>query len=230
MESMIRKMKFLLLSVAVASLVAVGCSSKNNQIWEGLSFRRPSSNELFGSSAKLTAENKLPERADSIQSPSGGLKENGVALASYSQADKTRWLESLEQAQKISAETGKPILADFTGSDWCSYCVKLKDDVFESPQFQTWAAENVVLLEIDYPRHSSQASWLREQNQSLKKRFDISRYPTVLLLTAEGRTIGKLGYMNDADKWIAVADNAIRADESIAHLDREASLSAKTTR
>ena len=58
------------------------------------------------------------------------------------------WHDSYESAIEESQKTGKPILADFTGSDWCHWCVKLKTDVFETETFQNWAQDNVVLLEL----------------------------------------------------------------------------------
>jgi protein disulfide-isomerase len=231
MDSPILNLRLSILATAAAALIiAAGCSPNGSRSWAGFGLSRSKSKNIFSDSENLIAKNAPPQHSKSTQEPDTNDENNGVALVSYSQSGSETWIESLDQARKLSAETGKPILADFTGSDWCGYCVKLKDEVFASPQFQIWAADNVVLLEIDYPKRSSQASWLREQNEALKKRYSISQFPTVLLLTAEGRTIGKLGYMNDADKWIAVANNAIRADESITRLDREASSSNSTTR
>ncbi len=117
----------------------------------------------------------------------------------------TIWHDSFESAQQRSKETGKPILADFTGSDWCSWCVKLKKDVFETSEFQAWARENVILLELDYPKRAIQSSAIRNQNKQLAERYKISGYPTVLLLDSEGEVLGKLGYMKQPSDWIAAA-------------------------
>ena len=117
----------------------------------------------------------------------------------------TLWHESFEAALQASAETGKPILADFTGSDWCSWCIKLKEDVFETPEFKEWARENVILLELDYPKRSMQSAAIRKQNSELKKRYGITGYPTVLLLDSEGEVLGKLGYDKSPTTWISTA-------------------------
>ena len=61
------------------------------------------------------------------------------------------WLESYADALKLSEKTGRPILADFTGSDWCGWCIKLKDEVFNTPEFAAWAKEDVIPLELHYP-------------------------------------------------------------------------------
>ena len=103
----------------------------------------------------------------------------------------SNWHESMLLAQRESAETGKPILADFTGSDWCHWCVKLKQDVFETEVFQNWAAENVVLLELDYPKQGTQTPEIKRQNAELAERYKIQSYPTVLLLDANGECLAK---------------------------------------
>ena len=59
------------------------------------------------------------------------------------------WLTDFEAAKAAAKKDGKVILADFTGSDWCSWCIKLHDEVFSKPEFQEWAAKKVVLLELD---------------------------------------------------------------------------------
>ena len=65
------------------------------------------------------------------------------------------WTTDYEDALKESAKTGKPILANFTGSDWCGYCIKLDKEVFSTDTFEDWAEENVILLEVDFPRRKS---------------------------------------------------------------------------
>ena len=60
------------------------------------------------------------------------------------------WFTSLDLAQAEARKSGKPILADFTGSDWCPWCVKLRKEVFNTKQFKDWAAKSVVLLEVRF--------------------------------------------------------------------------------
>ena len=116
------------------------------------------------------------------------------------------WHDSYESAIEESQKTGKPILADFTGSDWCHWCVKLKTDVFETETFQNWAQDNVVLLELDFPKRGMQAPRIKQQNQELANRFQIKSYPTVLFLDSHGGKIGTLGYLKDPEDWIAQAE------------------------
>ena len=126
-------------------------------------------------------------------------------LESVANANSTIWHDSFEAAQAASASSGKPILADFTGSDWCQWCVKLKADVFEKEEFERWARQNVILLELDYPRQATQPPAIKQQNAELSKRYNIRGYPTVLFLTSNGDVLGKLGYEKDPATWIRSA-------------------------
>lgn len=102
------------------------------------------------------------------------------------------WHDSFEAAQGIAVENGKPILAGFTGSDWCRPCKRLKNDVLDTDEFMDWAGRHVVLLELDYPKATKQAAEQKEQNEALKKRYQISKYPTLLLLGQDGEVLGEL--------------------------------------
>ena len=121
------------------------------------------------------------------------------------------WHESFEVAMAESASSGKPILADFTGTDWCVWCTRLKSDVFERPEFVEWANNNVVLLELDYPRHGNQPAEIKQQNAELAERFQIDSYPTVLFLSPDGSVLGKTGYVKGGPKaWIEVANSFVK--------------------
>ena len=122
----------------------------------------------------------------------------------------TEWFESYENAHRESLRTGKPILAAFTGSDWCGPCIGLKKNVFDSTDFKTWAEQNVVLLELDFPKQVQQDPKVRSQNEGLARKYDIAGYPTVLFLDAGGEVMGKLGHSKDAKQWIAPADQKLR--------------------
>ena len=65
---------------------------------------------------------------------------------------KAGWLTSYEQAQKEAQSKKKLLLMDFTGSDWCGWCIMLDKEVFSKKEFQEYASKNLVLLELDFPR------------------------------------------------------------------------------
>ncbi|MEC9094241.1 MAG: thioredoxin family protein, partial [Planctomycetota bacterium] len=64
---------------------------------------------------------------------------------------RVQWQVSYPDAVKMSKQTGKPIFAFFTGSDWCKYCELLDHQILNTEIFANWAKANVVLLELDFP-------------------------------------------------------------------------------
>ncbi len=113
------------------------------------------------------------------------------------------WVTNLDQAYEMSKKTGKPIMANFTGSDWCGWCKRLTAAVFSQPDFKAWADKNVVLLELDYPRGKSLPDQIKQQNSNLQQAFQVSGYPTVWVFDLDKNTtkneysisaLGKTGY------------------------------------
>jgi len=105
------------------------------------------------------------------------------------------WTTDFAAAQKQAAKEGKTLLVDFTGTDWCTWCIKLNDDIFQKEAFQEFASEHFILVELDYPRDKSgQSAELIAQNQELREQYKPKGFPTVLLLDAEGVPFEKTGY------------------------------------
>ena len=130
------------------------------------------------------------------------------------------WLLYVEDAYKVSKETGKPILANFTGSDWCGWCIRLKNEVFTTEVFKKWAKENVVLLELDFPRKTAQAEDLKAQNAGMQQAFKVGGYPTLWVFNLDFdettkqfniNALGKTGYVaGGAANWIAETNTILK--------------------
>ena len=121
------------------------------------------------------------------------------------------WLTSYADATKESKKTGKPILMDFTGSNWCGWCIKLKTEVFNTPEFKAWAAKKVVLLELDFPQGVEQPAELKKQNKELSQKYNIEGFPTIIFADATGKELGKYGYDEGGPAvWTKKADEFLK--------------------
>lgn len=126
-------------------------------------------------------------------------------------SDKEGWLVNIEDAYAQSVKENKPILANFSGTDWCGWCKKLDQDVFTTPEFKNWAAKNVVLLEVDFPRRKQLPEKNKEQNAAMAQSLSVTSYPTIWLLkiTREPenarfkvKPLGKTGYAKTPKEFI----------------------------
>ena len=104
------------------------------------------------------------------------------------------WLTSMGEAMAIARRERKVILVNFTGSDWCGWCIRLHKEVFSQKPFLDYAARHLVLLTVDFPRNKWQTPAQKRENADLARRYGIRGYPTILLLDPDGRVIGQTGY------------------------------------
>lgn len=128
-----------------------------------------------------------------------------MALIGTSLAGGEGWTSDFEGAKKQAAESKKDLLIDFTGSDWCGWCIKLNDEVFKHDAFKDGVKDTFVLVELDFPKDKTKVSdEVRAQNEELGKKYGIQGYPTILLTDAEGRPYGTTGYQKGGpEKYVA---------------------------
>ena len=110
------------------------------------------------------------------------------------------WLTNYDQAMAAAKEKDLPVLINFSGSDWCIWCIKLMEEVFDKEEFVAYAEENLVLLNLDFPRKSAQSKEVQAANQALAERFGIEGFPTIILLDSKGGKIGQTGYQPGGPK------------------------------
>lgn len=135
-----------------------------------------------------------------------------------SQAQELKWHTDVKEAIAIGNKENKPLLLFFTGSDWCGWCIRLQKEVLKTSEFNKWAKDNVILVELDFPRAPNQTPEVRQQNDEIQKAFGIQGYPTVYFAkaatTPEGRVnfqgIGKTGYVAGGPvAWLEVANGIL---------------------
>jgi thioredoxin-related protein len=113
-----------------------------------------------------------------------------IALA-QAWAGESEWLTDFAKAQAQAKAEKKMVLMDFTGSDWCGWCIKFKKETLDTQAFKDYAAKNLVLLEVDFPRSKSQSAELKKANAALAKKYGIDGYPTFVVLNSEGKEVGR---------------------------------------
>ena len=123
-------------------------------------------------------------------------------------AEEAQWLTDLPKAQAQAKKENKLVLMDFNGSDWCPPCKALRKTVFSAPDFAAYAKKSLVLVDVDFPRHTTQPAELKKTNQALSEKFTIEVFPTVIVLDGEGKQLKKIaGYDGkSAKEFIAELD------------------------
>lgn len=123
------------------------------------------------------------------------------------------WETDFEKAKATAKEQGKHILIDFSGSDWCGWCIKLDKEVFQKQAFKDYAKENLVLVLADFPSDKSkQSAELIKQNEKLSKEFGVRGFPTVFVLGPDGSIVGKTGYQQGGPEAYVTHIKKIIAD------------------
>ncbi len=118
-----------------------------------------------------------------------------LLTVSFSMGAESLWMHDFEAAKAKAVKEGKPIFINFTGTDWCGWCIKLEKEVFSKKAFQDYAKEHLVLVEVDFPKKKEQTAEVKAQNAKLDKEYGVEGYPTLYLLDAQGKKLTEdIGY------------------------------------
>jgi thioredoxin-related protein len=111
-------------------------------------------------------------------------------------AEGGRWVADFDEAVKLAKAEKKDLLVDFTGSDWCGWCIRLHEEVFQHESFYATAEKDFVLVALDFPRDEAIKAKVPNptRNRELANIYGVQGYPTILLMTAEGDVFGQTGY------------------------------------
>jgi thioredoxin-related protein len=116
------------------------------------------------------------------------------------QAGEEEWLTDFGKAKQAARERNAPILANFAGTDWCGWCIKLDREVFSQDEFRVYAKTNLVLFLADYPKQKQLPEQTARQNAELAQLYGIEGFPSVLLLDANGKELARTGYRQGGSK------------------------------
>ncbi len=123
-----------------------------------------------------------------------------LTVAGVMAADAVNWQTDAVKAQAQAQAENKLVMLDFTGSDWCGWCIKLKKEVFSQPEFAAYAKQNLVCVEVDFPMKKKLSAEQKKANDALAAKYNIKGYPTIIVLNGEGQKVGTLGYMKGGPK------------------------------
>ncbi|MEO7597763.1 MAG: thioredoxin family protein [Opitutus sp.] len=115
-----------------------------------------------------------------------------AGLASH--AESATWTTDYQAALAQAKTQNRHVMLFFTGSDWCGWCKKLNKEILTTTEFSKFAAEKLILVELDFPRSKAQPAAVKAQNAKLQEKFKIEGYPTVIVLDSAGKKVGELGY------------------------------------
>ncbi len=121
---------------------------------------------------------------------------SSTASAGTPADDTTPWVADFDRAAEIARRDGKALLVDFTGSDWCSWCIRLDREVFGKDAFLSRATERFVLVELDFPKGTEARMRVPNpaRNAELQAKYEIRSFPSILVLNADGELLGRTGY------------------------------------
>jgi len=118
---------------------------------------------------------------------------------STAQETKQRWFSDFDKAMTVAKDEGKDLFVDFTGSDWCTWCVKLEEEVFAHDEFYSVVSKQYVLVALDFPNGEEAKMNVPNpaRNQELMATYAVDGFPTILLVNQNGDVFGRTGYMPD---------------------------------
>ena len=126
------------------------------------------------------------------------------------EVDADGWTTDYEGAFVMAKKEGKHVLINFTGSDWCGWCKRLDAEVFSQPKFKEYAAKNLILLKLDFPRRTALPMEVKLRNQELAEQFGVRGFPTILIAKSNQQVVLRTGYQHGGvDKYIQHLDRVI---------------------
>ena len=154
--------------------------------------------------AAQSAQNKAAYHAQLLQQPAV----HSPDMSRPASGSKALWRTDFEGALSQAKSDDKLVLLDFTGSDWCPWCIKFDQDVLSTDRFNYYAQSKLELVKVDFPHSTPLPEDQRRANIALAQRFGVDGYPTYVLLSADGRELGRqVGYLSGGpDAFIAELD------------------------
>lgn len=137
-----------------------------------------------GTCASLAAAE--PISASASTSAANAVTQNKITQTSI-------WITDLDQAKEKAKTENKPLYLLFTGTKWCIWCARMENDVYEKPEFWNAFKDRVVFAMIDVPARRD------EKISRLMDTYKILGVPSIVVLSSDGKELGRLGYPSSRD-------------------------------
>lgn len=102
------------------------------------------------------------------------------------------WLGDFNTAKNEAAKEHKLILINFSGSDWCGPCIRLRKEILESSTFESYASDHLVLVRADFPRQKKNqlSKDQTKLNEALADKYNAEgKFPFTLLVDETGKVL-----------------------------------------
>ncbi|WP_018616703.1 thioredoxin family protein [Segetibacter koreensis] len=102
------------------------------------------------------------------------------------------WMTDFEKGKSEAVASKKLIVLNFSGSDWCGPCIRLKREIFESDAFENFSSDKLVLVNADFPRYKKNELSKEQvkENEALAEKYNSSgKFPFTVLLDADGKVL-----------------------------------------
>lgn len=117
-----------------------------------------------------------------------------TALAYRPTTTEITWETNFESALEKAKKAKKKLFVNFTGSDWCGWCVRLDREVFSKADFVEYADNNFVCVKLDFPKAKPLTEAEKKQNQALAIQYKVTGFPTILVLDTDKSVLMQTGY------------------------------------
>jgi uncharacterized protein YyaL (SSP411 family) len=146
--------------------------------------------QLLAADTKVVSP-KVEEKTDTTSSESKSEPKENL-----------NWQTDLTKAQAEAKKENKLVFMEFTGSDWCGWCIKQHHETYSKPEFAEYAKKNLVLVEVDFPAQKEQPEPLKATNKELLKKYDPEEaLPAIVLMKPDGTVLWtKQGFVADGPK------------------------------
>ena len=120
------------------------------------------------------------------------MKKSFLLAFSAASISFTAWQPSFEKAKEVAKQKHWLVLLNFSGSDWCGTCMRMRKEIFDSPVFAAMADSSLLKVNADFPRNKKNQleKNVQQQNEMLAEKYNAGgAFPLTVLLDENGAVI-----------------------------------------